>query len=1150
MSVYSQDFYRGILLRDPRFSAATISTADTTATQASPTVDAPVSSSQNGTMDLQATGSSQPGASYDIRTIKPGTAWGEERGGRFVWRPTSEAAVSTKWRGWNPYSLITGTEAFKHLGSVGKAEIACWPDAVTTAEQRVHVVYSHIGSAITNHLYCKNLDPATDTWSEVAVDTSALGAPNTAAGPAAILELPGGRLLIIRQHYTNTDTVETFYSDDNGASWKQGSHSRTSPGILPSAIPSWSAADSSVVKIRAVYHHGYITMIRESRRTASPAPIREVDHYVSEDFGASWVLVERFHADGTVANTVTSNAKVHDPELVVDAAGTVLLVFSRNWELDNPSGAFANVTAYAKKGAPMARFADDPNFGSAGSPGVPIGMPAGLDGGTSGDNLGLMVSCVDPDGMLCLIAQGPLFCDAGTGAGYDFRSALVTLRYNIKNPGQVLNDTRTHEFGPFCMSDSAIAGSALPDRWPLLSIDGVASAPAPPGLLWYSKSCVTPYKDRLLLISGSPYDISSGQSDAADTSLRLIQLGGASNYDHQFGHVWDVNATTHTRPGFTYLPFETPPDLVAGVAGLSAFSVVGSMAFDIQSEGLRMVSTSDAYALRISGKSTWARVRSETAASEVGGEINGSYVSVRANGVEVRIGSGKAQVWDITGTPAALSAVMTLSAGMRDWFVSTRSTASGDFAWVAYKLPNENTWTLATYTGTGQLGAATTGLSEWGQPPTASVTSHWQMVQTFSAAMPDIDWESATYHPDEMHGRCFSVYPTYVDGGWEVESRGGPAFRADDWTMSTRYEFPISTIHPEIAATPRVGWRSLNDDAEQIISWAPSGTTDTRQLSPVIGIHLSGINFRTAHLEGWNGSAWVAVAAIDAGADFSGLKFSRSGDVIAPQATGTYAARRYVQFEELKDSYAVFDPGGGSEAVRKITHNSEGGWANPATPKSAELHLDGDASTLPASGNLEIRESAVTTIAYDATAIYDKYRLRIPVQQTAEGYFKIGACIIGPVAYFGQDYSWGRSMSMAPNTEIITGRSGDRLVEELGPERRAVEFAWAEGWDATKISGTSPSGYDHITASSSNAVAVRQDPTLIEGLIRRTRGAAEPVVYLPRVPPNPNTSVQILGRERHLYGRIVGQVTREAILGDEAVDEVQTINAITIEEEI
>ena len=1154
MSVYSQDFYRGILLRDPRFSAATISTADTTATQASPTVDEPIAAEgKQGTMDLQATGSSGPGLGYDIRTIKPGGAWGEDRGGRFSWRPTSQSADATKWRGWDPYALITGTESVRHIAGAGKDEIACWPDAITTESERVHIVYNHVGSSIVDHLYCRTLDPITGMWSEVSIASSALG-ENT-YGPAAIVELPGGRLLVIQQRASDPTVVETYISDDNGATWAAGSHKRKSAGIEDTEFT--FVAGSSFIKVRAVYHNGYITMIREATDNGAPTPKREVDHYVSEDLGASWTLVERFQPDASpLTGLGTSAARVHDPELQVSANGSVMLILSRAWDVDNKGASYWADPSYLKKGGPFGKFAEDPSFGTDTTPGTKLGLAPGLTGGTIVYNTGYHVTCVDPAGALVHVTQGPLNYNPSTTAGTDFRSALAISRMDLNSPENGLSDLRSHTWGPFCMSDNAIAGGAMPDRWPLLDITGVNGGSAPDYVTQVSRSCVVAYKDRLLLVSGQPYDISSGQSDADDVSLRLIELGRSSNYDHEMGHVWEVNDATPVRSGFTYLPFEAPPMLVSGVAGLTAFDVVGSMAFGFSGLGLRMVSTSDSYGIRYAGTAIWARVKSDTAATVPGADITAGYVSVRARGVEVRIGSGKAQVWDLTGSPVSLTNVITLPAGMRDWYVTTKTIGANHYAWVMYKDPGASDWITVTWKTAGQLAGSPTGDTEWGQPALSSITSHWQMVQSFATTTADSEnWTDANYHPGMQNGRPFSLYPTYVDGGWQVASRGGPAFRSDEWQMTTRYEFPIDAIHPEIAGTPRVGWRSVNDDAEQIITWAPSGTTDTRQLSPVIGVHLSGINFRTAYLEGWNGSSWVAISTIDAGADLNGLRFDRSGDTIYPTTTGAqYSADRYLQLDELTGSYAVFDPGGGSMATRKIAHNSEGGWANPATPKSAELHIDGDASTLPASGDFEIWESAVTAIGYGSVAAYDKYRLRIPVQVTAEGYFKIGACIIGPVLYFGTDYSWGRSVSLTPNNEITTGRSGDRIVEELGPPRRLVEFAWAEGWDITKISGTSPGSYDHITADSAHPVGVRQDATILEGMLRRSRGAAEPVVYLPRIVPDdsgsPGQDRQILGRDRHMYGRIVSQVTRQAILGDEGVNEVQTINAISIEEEI
>jgi len=124
-------------------------------------------------------------------------------------------------------------------------------------------------------------------------------------------------------------------------------------------------------------------------------------------------------------------------------------------------------------------------------------------------------------------------------------------------------------------------------------------------------------------------------------------------------------------------------------------------------------------------------------------------------------------------------------------------------------------------------------------------------------------------------------------------------------------------------------------------------------------------------------------------------------------------------------------------------------------------------------------------------------------------------------------------------------------VEQLGPHRRRVEFAWTEGWDSTNTSGEDPTAYTAVNQGG-KAVSVREDPALVEGVLMRAKGAAEPVVYLPRIPyKGSGTATQeITGRDRHMYGRIVSKVTRQMLIGDEDENEVQSINAITIDEEI
>ena len=122
-------------------------------------------------------------------------------------------------------------------------------------------------------------------------------------------------------------------------------------------------------------------------------------------------------------------------------------------------------------------------------------------------------------------------------------------------------------------------------------------------------------------------------------------------------------------------------------------------------------------------------------------------------------------------------------------------------------------------------------------------------------------------------------------------------------------------------------------------------------------------------------------------------------------------------------------------------------------------------------------------------------------------------------------------------------------MEELGPTRRRFEFSWTDGWDTTEISGDSPTSYTGVELAT-KIVAVREDSSVVEGVLTRAKGAKEPVVYLPRVYANGANIPEITGRTRHLYGRIVSKVTRQTLIGDEDKNEVHTINAVTIDEEI
>ena len=1209
---YTSDFYRGILLRDPRFNASNVTISPATQ-QAGPVVDAfTTATGSEGYMDLEATGTSTAGQGYEIRCVKPGAAWGEDTGGRYAWRKSADANTPERWMGQYPTPFISSAYAFKAKAT---AQIPfAWPSAICTSDQFVHVSYSYVTEDHTitnsNHLFCATLDPTTEAWSEVMVDVQALGDPaiiggeggvNT-YGPSSIVELPSGRLMIFMSD-TAATTVRRFYSDDRGATWKDGTAAAASlagNGIIP---PDFSmGGGSSVTNFQVVYHNGYMTMIREAQAPGGPGPgthTVETDHYVSKDFGANWIFLERFqYLTGSPVDHGTSIHHQWDSKLIVDDTGTVYLIYRLNW--DGIGGA----PRFLRKFTPYGKFDDDPVKND------PAGM-MGIPGGTTwtGDHeepdadavdadvkgyIGRFQICKDHDGRLVVIAsQG--YKSTGPGTYPNRQSTGLIYRYNFSDLRYLADDYRTHKSGWFDCADKA-AGDT---QWVIF--DQVGAPHSGTGAITdyvanLNQSCAVAWKDRILVIGNFSTTEGGGTLQGGTTgAIMAIELGGCTNYYMETGLSTSVSrGHDAARSGITYLPIDAPTAMVADVAGFSSVGFGGAVtgtAFSISvADGLTMTDSGAArHAFQHAGKILHARVRPGTVAATGGGEINSNYAILNGDGVSVRFGldgagGWRVQAFDYTGaSPVAISNIESIAGytGALDWIVAVeRITVSHSRAFIAYKRPTVRSWTKFATIGDGDsatrtpLGASATGTCRWGHYNTFTRTTHWQFANIYPGTVGDIgfNWGASKldgsaplglandYHPHRLLGRPFSIYPFWVDDGWKITAKGSAALVDDSWTAATAYEYPIEAAHPEVAAAPRVQWRSVDDDTEITITWAPAAGVASRPLAPVYGLHLSGINFGTFHIEVWNGAAWVTKRTVNTAADFTGLKYQIDGDVVERNAAApaTWAADRYLKSHELVGSYCVFDPGGGSETVRRIATNSEGGLFRTATatpPKSAEIQIEGDPTGIPATGDMDIRQSSVTQLISADTTSYTQFRIRIPVQSTAEGYFMIGAIVLGPVAFFGMDYSHGRLLTLEPNQEITTGRSGDRIVEQLGPHRRRVEFAWTEGWDSRATSGDSPEGYTAVEYAGLPAT-VREDPSILEGILERSKGAAEPVVYLPRIPfldLNAASEGPITGRERQMYGRIVSKVTRQVLIGDEdsaARGEVQAVNAITIDEEV
>lgn len=325
------------------------------------------------------------------------------------------------------------------------------------------------------------------------------------------------------------------------------------------------------------------------------------------------------------------------------------------------------------------------------------------------------------------------------------------------------------------------------------------------------------------------------------------------------------------------------------------------------------------------------------------------------------------------------------------------------------------------------------------------------------------------------------------------------------------------------------------------------------------GALLHNCNFKDASLQGLDAAdTWQTIGSFDFSSTFSTLPYlapvdgAVTGPYLRPNPAGVAGSPRYIHENELVGGMVRITASG---ELYKIARNTSGFWT-PNTAKQPAIFLDGWDTSEPTTGTMTIIAPSCCILMHGlAQTEYRQWRITIPAQDTVEGYFEVGACVIGPVYVFGQRYSWGRVETLSPNTSLYTDRAGYRYSVVDAPSRRAVSFAWTDPVIENDLYESSLDP-DYLTigttASSAHAVATRADThTLLKGLIDRLDGPSVPVVYLPRIKYSSGASAQtITSPEAFVYGRIVSEVSTSVELGNELDSEVRQISEIRIEEEI
>lgn len=883
-----------------------------------------------------------------------------------------------------------------------------------------------------------------------------------------LVELPDGRVLCIVQNATSYSgttyrTVDVYASDDEGSTWTLVVE--VADGILLDTGDYTSFINASVC-----YHNGYLTYVTTALNT-----VYRFLHYISSDLGASWTLVEDYDTRSSYAHSVVTT----------DSGDVLMLYISTN------TGASINqCLCYGRKGSPAGRFQDDPGF-ELSTNAIDGAAALDLEYDDASDVANIAVG-MDQDHTLWVAGRR---CHT-TAAQRSQRIGLT--RYNPATMAKI--------FSPW--GDEA----AHPDPIDLGDPNSGYQAPA----------ALVPHMGSLLLIGGAETVDTTG-------SIHMCKLGDYSNVD------WNGNTfgfyRTSTRYGLAYFPIQLP-------STIAAWTTTGAGAEAITSDGLVLNFSGGAQYknyTRAGGAGTPCFIMAQHA-MVTGGSLSAANAFIRvgnANGVfdyDVRLNFSQtgARLVDLNNAGATIGTdVSGLTANVvYDWILYL----NGSRAAVYYKLPTATLWSSGPF-GTAVDGGAgpLVNLAQWGNGESAATTtahSKWRMA---NSSIDDFLATMSAFEPNNTrptYGREVSIWPVWLADGTRTAGRGGPFYKGNAWQIDTRYEYGPDKFDLSRFASPRMETR-ITPSGAVTVEWETENDTDFG--TQAVSVSLIRPNFKTAYFEYWTGAAWAAVCTIDCSSGLSGLTFDRTGDTVYPDAA-TAAGTRFLSQDELAsdgETYAMgychMDDGAGTIEVRPIVAHTAGVWRASGS-QLLSFRIGGDLTGVPTTGTLAIIFPLVCVVKFAHTVRSSKYRIRIASgTDTYEGYYRLKP-LIGSFYPFGKPSSFGATDAMDPNQTVTTLDNGSQAIARRGPLVRTRNIPWSDVIP-TNVGNASP---DYIAAASGagyTGLAVKKDPGVLEGLLRRAQGARYPLVYLPRVTTGSDT-VTLTGRELTMYARIVNGVQR------------------------
>ena len=1104
----AQDHLQAFVIPDERITASTLKARGAGATDSAYTEQSPKTGqpepAQTSDLVLKATGDQSQEGHLEVLTRRAGHPTPEHGG--YVWRDVDAGDSTGEYKGHDVYNAVTGWDPIIYA-------------ATDVLEPHLNVIRLASGKLLATGIVdsagnyeVRQYDPSTSTWS-AGIDTPVDDATNTRQ--SCLVQLsevydsatePRVLLFIFTADQVQ---IDVYRSDDEGATWAPHAYR-----VCTAALLDTGGAVVTPERMSAAYNNGQICLAFDYV-DSTPGSGYAIQQLASSDNGGTLVKVGETPAD--------TDAYAR-PSVVALPGGGFLIGC---WTAEPTSNAW-----------------------------VSLRIPSAFDLFTAGDYVNDVI-------------VGEFVTQLDGAYWIDEDSTIWALAY--------IRESGTPQYEMQIARSIDLGASWTAFNLNVMCFEDVAD--------YLNKfDCASTFGRGFILTRW----VADPTRTFDDESVCAVELGGYSEHTlpdstsvtaDYFKEVnalaWGDNTGSAGTDAGLYLPIQLPGTLGWGAAG------VGTESLTATTGDLQVVTTGGQtriYTRANTGQYSKIMLDFEIRVASGGDDTTNRIalgVRLADNGsyeieVEVRFDSAGFRVYDVAGTAQVGSPVVLDMTTKRHIRVAlehfTAAGGSGEvYTWYGDDAHTRE-WTEGP-NGTTVDAAVTanTNRVRWGHLSASAEQSFWTMVgynyrvngwaedPSFYSIFAS-NWQN----PECLNPRAYSVYSTGIFDDVRLLAESGPARVGETWDIHQDSDYRVEYVDPRVSASPAQRWRSVDDGTQVAMVWdAESVYTDEGYMdNSTIVCFVLGANFKEAHFEGYNGAAWVQIGFLDAAVGFKTLGFDRRGRKLQPSA-GSAAGDRYFFHEAYAGDHFDLGALGSDGSVRyvKIAHNTEGGWKTSSKDPTIILdpsNLNGNEVTT-GTGALWRRDFGI--IVNDYTAEYDQFRLRIPVQTTAEGWFEAGNVVIGPASVLGIQYDRGYAWTSLNTVSVVDKPSGGMLARKDGPTRREFTFALAQNAvDLTQCNANEPSPDFRRAHADAEPVATLRDTTrMLDGVIRRAKGAETPVLLLTAIPyvaTGQSTTTDENRAETMLWGRVVTDLHRTVMLGDEGDDEVERYQTITMVEEV